>query len=184
MSSKVKLILGVILGLIIGIILYFTFTYDEKYFNEVELPKTPYVVNNSNMSYMDTIVAVGIQQLELKPVSVMIKNMTNETRPPNIEGNITEAYIIGDPKLGQYLIFVSNMNREKAIKILAHELVHLKQYETGKIVMNEERSTLTWNGKTYTVDNLPLYENRGWELEAEREAVSLRTKIKSKLYSN
>lgn len=65
----------------------------------------------------------------------------------------------------------SNLNWDKALEVLAHELVHAEQYHTGKLRQiwdNRKGWTHYWNGdfngnrgSTYNA-----YRNQPWELEA------------------
>lgn len=49
-------------------------------------------------------------------------------------------------------------------QILCHEMVHLKQYESGLLSQSSDFKTVTWKGKVY--DNTERYFNREWEEEA------------------
>ena len=48
--------------------------------------------------------------------------------------------------------------------ILAHEMVHLLQYATGRLWMNVNTGAAMWDGKIYSA-SVP-YEERPWEKEA------------------
>lgn len=55
---------------------------------------------------------------------------------------------------------ISNPIRE----ILAHEMVHLSQYESGRLDLDMERRIFTWEGKEYPASL--NYDLRPWEKEA------------------
>lgn len=48
--------------------------------------------------------------------------------------------------------------------ILAHEMVHLLQYATGRLWLNVNTGAAMWDGKIYSA-SIP-YEERPWEKEA------------------
>lgn len=48
--------------------------------------------------------------------------------------------------------------------VICHELVHLKQYESGNLKVSADFKEITWNGHVYN-DNYP-YDKREWEQEA------------------
>ena len=48
--------------------------------------------------------------------------------------------------------------------IICHEMVHLKQYESGDLKMKDNYKILIWKGVEY--DNTSEYDNREWEIEA------------------
>lgn len=51
--------------------------------------------------------------------------------------------------------------------IICHEMVHLKQYESGRLKMSSDFKTVTWDGETF--DNTSDYFEREWEEEARSE---------------
>ncbi len=67
-----------IIGLIITIIIYFLTTNNEKYFNVVELPtkdEVGSIINQTTYPYIDTIIALGLKELNIKPKMVVVRNM-------------------------------------------------------------------------------------------------------------
>lgn len=51
--------------------------------------------------------------------------------------------------------------------IICHEMVHLKQYESGRLAMSSDYKTVTWEGKEF--DYTSDYFEREWEEEARSE---------------
>lgn len=110
-------------------------------------------------TYLDTIVQVGLDALELKGVSVLVKDMDKDR---NIGDYTVEAFIIGSNK--QYIIFVNTMSRDTALEVLSHELIHLFQIERNKL---QKRSNyIIWDGDTILNPNELDYGDRPWEKEA------------------
>ena len=63
------------------------------------------------------------------------------------------------------ILMKPGMARHKALKVLAHEMVHVKQYVRGEL--SNGSSTAKWQGKTYRLTNsLEAYLNWPWEIEA------------------
>jgi hypothetical protein len=59
--------------------------------------------------------------------------------------------------------------RENQIEILAHEMVHFKQYVTGQMVHISGKNEVYWEGQVYMTSNDPTtltYWESPWELEA------------------
>lgn len=178
MKDKLKLILIILLIIVLGITIYVLIPKEEKYFNKIELEKTTYVLNRTDQSFMDTIVYVGLTELNLSPQSVLIRELTNDNLPKFQDNIELQAYIYGVNH--QYLIYIRKVNREKAISILSHELIHLKQEEVGDMVRGTD--FLIWKGKKYTNETVPPYLEREWEIEAFENEKSLRDKINQALY--
>ncbi len=68
-------------------------------------------------------------------------------------------------------IYISTTDnpQEDAMDILAHEMVHLKQYVTGQMVDIKGMNVVIWEGTAYDTTNDPTdwrYWNSPWELEA------------------
>ena len=172
-----------IIGLIITIIIYFLTTNNEKYFNIIELPAKDWdgtIINQTTYPYIDTIIALGLKELNIKPKMVVVRNMDVNNLPPENEGLVTMAYIIGLKE--RYLIFVRKLEREDIISVLSHELIHLEQYQRRDLEMNLIEKYITWRGKRYYRGELPSYTLREWEVEAIKRGAILETKLKSILY--
>ena len=74
------------------------------------------------------------------------------------------------------------MGRDEAIKVLSHEMIHLKQYYTKKLILEKDR--VYWNGDVLyesEINNL-RYEDRPWESEAFAGQRGLENKIREVLY--
>lgn len=55
------------------------------------------------------------------------------------------------------ITIAKRLSPENVIRTIFHELVHVKQYETGRLEFG-----MIWEGKIYTCD----YDSRPWEIEA------------------
>lgn len=171
----------VIITIILGFIIYFLNRESEvEYFNEVDLPETNTVYNSSDYKFMDTIVTIGLQEINVKDRTVLIRNM-----PKYVSDNFdnqnnmqleASVFDIDDT----YIIYVTSMGRKDAIKILSHELIHLKQYDSHKLIILSD-GFVSWNGKKMSVTDIS-YIDRPWEIEAFDGQEDLQDKIEKILY--
>jgi hypothetical protein len=123
-------------------------------------------------------VSQGLDVLGLKGEYVMIRTMN-----PSLKGALgadTElrAYIIGERN--QYVIYVDDLGREESLTILSHELIHLQQYSSGRLIRMEDRFVM-FNGEVFNVDNIP-YKDRPWEIDAFKKEKDLKMKLEKNLY--
>ena len=80
---------------------------------------------------------------------------------------------------GIYYIFLRNhLVGKKALKVLAHELIHVQQYYTGRL-KKVDKQNFEFEGRVYT-KKLDI-ENNVWEAEAYNYQAKLVTKISKQL---
>lgn len=159
--------LGVIIIILSVLIIYNARKTDTHYFNKIEIPKTHYIYNRTDVKYLDTIISAGLSVLKIEPTTILIQPLKKNITFESEFGDFTlEAYIIGDvtPFGTQYVIYVNELSRNEYIRVLSHELIHLIQYETGTLKMTN--GNITWHNKIYSADNIPKYSDREWEQDA------------------
>lgn len=74
--------------------------------------------------------------------------------------------------------------REDQIEILAHEMVHFKQYVTGQMVSISGKNEVYWEGQVFMASNDPetlTYWESPWELEAFGKQQGLEYRYKASL---
>lgn len=178
---KRKNILLIILGIILlGLIIYLI-TRPEKQFKVVKFTPTSYVINRTGISYLDTIVHIGLKELDIRGISVIIREMDS---PKEIDGGYdTQGYIVARIGGGNdYLIYVKKgMDRYKAIDVLSHELFHLKQYNDGDLILLGN-GHVSWMGTNYKDITTIPYMEREWEKEAFSESPELKSNLLNILY--
>ena len=154
--------------------------YREQTFNRIDIETTNMVANRTETNYLDSIVYVGLNEMNLDSVTITIRQISPDVQAMFDSNSQLKAHIIG--KGNQYVIFVDDMSRDEAIKVLSHELIHLKQYYTKKLIL--EKDKVIWNGREVyqTEINETKYEQRPWEAEAFAGQRQLESKIKNKLY--
>jgi hypothetical protein len=59
-----------------------------------------------------------------------------------------------------------DLNLERTLEMLAHEMVHVKQFATGELVDNPSGKTVKWQGKRVSVRDDDGYWTLPWEIEA------------------
>ena len=154
--------------------------YKEQTFNRIDIQTTYMVANRTDRDYLDSIVYVGLNELNLDSVAITIRQISPDVQARFDSESQLKAHIIG--KENQYIIFVDEMSRDEAIKVLSHELIHLKQYYTKKLIL--EKDKVYWDGREIyqTEINETEYQRRPWEAEAFAGQRGLENKIREILY--
>jgi hypothetical protein len=175
---KYTWIIFLILLLIFGI--YKLSTRKERTFKIVQIDKHNFIQNKTDKPYLDSIVHVGMNELGINGTYIIIRSLTKETKKQFSTDIELKAYIKGLGK--QYVIWVDDMGRDETITVLSHELIHLRQYYNGKLVVSDE--LIKWNNQIIPVNELSTieYNARPWEIEAFQEQKYLDIDIRKVLY--
>ena len=148
---------------------------NDKSFSRVTFDNKNSVINQSEMIFVDTIVMAGLHELNIDSVKVLIRKL-DVKKIGDIE---LKAYIL--PKdHNNYIIYIEKNSRDNAIEILAHELIHLQQFHTEKLL--ESDNVLIWDNNIVYLNNIPEYLERPWEIEAFENQTELKNRIKILLY--
>jgi hypothetical protein len=151
--------------------------YRENTFNIVPINSNSSVLNKTEYSYIDSIVYIGLTELGIDSVHVVIRQIDPYIQD-NFDTNITlKAHIIGNNN--QYILWVDKMSRTESITVISHELIHLKQYYTNNLII--EDNYIVWKNMAYTYDAISKidYLHREWEIEAFKLERSLELKIRN-----
>ena len=154
--------------------------YKEQTFNRIDIETTNLIANRTDRDYLDSIIYVGLNQMNLDSVAITIRQISPEVQAMFDSNSQLKAHIIG--KGNQYIIFVDEMGRDEAIKVLSHELIHLNQYYNKKLIL--ENVKVIWEGREIyktEIDEM-RYEARNWESEAFAGQRGLENKIREILY--
>jgi hypothetical protein len=129
---------------------------------------------------MDTIVSVGLDVLNVNNCNIVIKSMDDniKNRFFNQNGLNLQAAVVGTNDM--YDIFIDNINKSETITVLSHELVHLKQYNSGDLNV-VGGGIVIWKGNKINVLDIP-YEQRPWEIEAFNKQGDVASKIIKIIY--
>lgn len=79
------------------------------------------------------------------------------------KGEVEYSALLQNPMPNQYVLFVKS-NVSGLQSIICHEMVHLQQYDSGKLKMSADCKTIWWNGEKF--DTTFDYSKREWEVEA------------------
>lgn len=145
----------------------------DEPFSKVDITSTNIVYNTSDRKYLDTIVIIGLKKLNVENTRVVIKNLDNTGVIP---GYNLKAYILN--KNNDYMIFIKDASRAESIEILAHELIHYKQYNDRRLY--DLNTSIQWEGKSYNPS--VEYEQRPWEIEAFAKSNELEKSLNNELY--
>lgn len=174
-KNKTLLIIGLIL-IFIGIVLIVT--SKEAYFEKVELSSNNLVANRSELAYVDSIVKVGLDSLEIEGVAIIVRPMSKELLDSFKDKEELDLSASIRGKDGQYILYVKKTNRREAIELVAHELIHLQQYQSKDLVLYKDYVIY----KKDTFKGNVIYQARLWEIEAFEKGPKLARKIVEELY--
>lgn len=176
---KNKKTLWIVLAVVlIGILLIILTNRNEKTFQPTPFSNNNIVGNRATKDYLDTIVSVGLDLLDIKGVSVLIQDMDTKIEIGEYD---VKAYIIGKNK--QYIIKTnSNLSRNMAITVMSHEIIHLLQTEKFQLVKNG--NSIMWMNTIYKNANDIPYGEREWEREAFIYGRLLEKEVRKKLYND
>ena len=72
----------------------------------------------------------------------------------------------------------SRLSVKRCFEILAHEMVHVKQFARGELVDNPGGKTAKWQGKRVTIRDDDGYWTQPWEIEAYGRQPGLYTRFR------
>jgi hypothetical protein len=180
-KNKIKLaaiIAGIILLLVLGY--FFLKPNKESYFETVDIPPTSVVINYTNDRYMDTIVHVGLNILTIDTVFIQIRKLKSIGLSGDDTVDLVASIVQGDDN--QYIIFIKeNESRMQNIEKVAHELIHLRDYDNNTLILFDKNGIIYGDGEWEDMNIIP-YDKRPWEIAAFKEGPILAEKIKEKLY--
>lgn len=179
-TNKIIAIVGIILLILF---LWKAFSTEEPY-NKVVLLHANNILNETGMTYIDTTVSVGLNAAGVVGANVIIKELTPEVMGKFNQDQLgVELYgaIVGSRY--NFILYIRDVSRFEAVKIVAHEIIHLMQYRSARLmVLPPDR--VIWEDDTLTSDdiyNIP-YVDRPWEREAFDGEDGLSDKMEQILY--
>ncbi len=179
MSIKIPTWIKIILILIfvLFIILFFALSQNENNtFNKVSFNDNNKIYNKTEETFLDTITLAGMHALNIKNTAILITPIQISEIENNIE---LKAYI--KETTGGYIIFIKRSDKDESIKIISHELVHLNQLISKRLISKD--SIIIFDNVKYYINNMPEYEKRPWEIEAFSNQYIIENKITTMLYN-
>jgi predicted metallopeptidase len=180
MKKQVRIAIIVLLVLLSIFGLYKLVTYQSKimYFKPITFENINYINNKTDMKYADTIIRAGLDILKIQNIQILVTPLTEQSKNQFAKDGIKlDAHIRATS--GGYIIWVSNLSRSEMIKVLSHELIHLKQYSDKKLSVVD--SNVIWNGEFIDL-SVVKYEDRPFEIEAFQKQTDLLNKIEKIVY--
>lgn len=110
-------------------------TYQEGPFNKINLVRNNKISINHPNQFLDTITTVGVNILGLKGEFITILPMGKNKLPLVMEDYDLHGQVIEHDS--SYYIYIKSLNKERSIEVIAHELLHLKQYEDKRITIKD-----------------------------------------------
>lgn len=176
-TKRALIILGIIGLIITGIVLIYNPKEIKK---DLIFEKNNLIVNQTENKSLDTIIHVGLNELELTDLIIVVRDMPISyvfDGPANLS---LQAFITySDDEY--YTIYIRKFRLPTNIKIIAHELIHLSQYHEKRISLKNPKYVI-WEKDTLYVPLKFEYNNRPWEIEASKEEIPLKKKIEETLF--
>lgn len=164
-TLKVILILLSILALIY--VTYLTSKTDKVNFVKIDLPENNEIINQTSRSYLDTIVSIGLDEMEISGVKLYVMNLDEsfKNNPSRGTGDMDlKATVFNYGK--DYILYIDeSVGKRESIEIITHELIHLNQYISGDLKIISKSGTVLWKGEVIETLNTD-YGSRPWEIDA------------------
>lgn len=192
--NRNKTVMIIVLIMIILVSIINIIIKNQPFDVPVDMKSTNYIYNDTktNRIYLDTVLIVGLRELNINNVKVIVRDISYEDtkilKGYELKGLIlnqdNEYLVLNTDKKelnadNEYLILIKNTDREESIEILSHELIHLKQIYDKRLIIKD---IIIWDDKIYS-PTLP-YPDRPWENEAFSQSGNLEKRINEKLYKN
>lgn len=171
-----KIVIAVIVVFLISFILLISRASDRP-FNQVTLSDGNSITNGVLPSFYDTIISVGLDQAGIKDLNIIVNTLSDGAREQfqgELKAHIREVN-------GSFYLFISDLDREDAIRVICHEIVHVQQYISGDLVYQD--GILIWKGQNVDLQRVE-YEEREWEVDAFRKENQLINSVEEVLWGN
>ena len=176
-STRILIITLIILLLGVLIVLINENNKDQP-FKDIVLPESSLVLNKTEYLYYDTIIKVGLNEIGLKDINLGVYPLSLQSKSNFISnGEVLKAHL--REQSGLYYLFIENTNKNESISIISHELIHIEQYHTKKLIYGN--GLLLWDQKPYDLLQIQ-YSDRPWEVEAFKKGRVLEEKLKNILF--
>lgn len=170
MKKTVLIVTSIILILAL-IFLVFKSKSQEQYFNQVTLSQYNIIGNTLPITFYDTILSVGLDEASLSGLFVTIYPLSDAAKD-NFQNSQLKAHV--RYANGAFYLFIDELDRQEAIKVIAHEIIHIEQYLSKKLIYQDGK--IYWDNEEYQLDNID-YDIRPWENDAFNREGPLSSKI-------
>jgi hypothetical protein len=142
----------------------FLATWNVYTFKEILFEKNNNVANRSGIEKADMVVQMSLNKLGITNVNVLILPFRKSWEKSNTN---LKAFVIENTDSSYIIYMRKESNPIKIIKILTHECIHIKQYNTN--VLHVDTGIVRWKEDIYTDRELIhyiTYSSRPWERDA------------------
>lgn len=157
--------------------------FEETEFVDVEFETTNKVYNTTDKEFYDEVVQVGLRELGIDSIIVSVKEITQQAKDNfDIESELRAHILPNGTRGSNYVIWIDDMGRYESIVVLSHELIHLQQYQSKQLTIEDDG--VIWKGIKFTYDDISYidYRTRPWERDAFNKDRELRFKMQDILY--
>lgn len=169
--KKIILIVTSIILIITLVFLVFKTKNDEPYFNQVNLSQYNIIGNSTPLTYYDTILSVGLSEVGISGIIITIYPLSDAAKD---NSQISELKAHVRYANGVFYLFIDELNKQEAIRVISHEVIHIEQYLSKRLVYEDGR--VFWEGEEYQLNNVE-YEVRPWENDAFMKDGPLSSKV-------
>ena len=181
MKTK-KIILGIFLIIGMIAILYFLNKQQkDRYFITTPIDyDINFVMNETEMTFLDTIAYVGMKQLGIESNLIKFIPLSDNAKEEFRRQTDSDlrAHLIYQDKISY--IYIDKMTRDESILVMSHEFLHIKQYDSQRLKLIKT-GKVVWLGDTIDVVTID-YNSRPWEIEAFKNQRSFRDSLEKVLY--
>jgi len=128
------------------------------------------VINTTNKSELTDFVETGLNILSVESTVYVVETPNHNMGNRNYVTKINDSY---------YIYVDTSERKSRVYRALAHEMIHISQYESGKLVVKSDNEVL-WDDKPYYLDVTP-HSQRPWEVKAKKDEYSLQKVIEKYL---
>lgn len=182
MSKSLKVLLGLITVIFLFLIIRGIIKGPTPY-SYVEFSLKNEILNYSTVEYVDTLSHIGLEYLNVDSVDITILKAQPHVVKNILPGERVDGFVIQNKDDNNvYQIFLNtDMNRNRMIEVISHELIHIEQHHSGRLdVMSTELAV--FEGDTIRIKEVE-YRQRPWEVEAYREQRKVERYIRDKVFN-
>jgi hypothetical protein len=149
----------------------------DRPFKQVTLSDVNFITNGALPTFYDTIISVGLDQAGIESQNVIVNKLSDGAKE-QFEGQL-KAHI--RTLNGSFYLFISDLDREDAIRVICHEIVHMQQYISGDLLYQD--GNLIWKGQNVDLERVE-YQEREWEIDAFRKESQIVNSVEQVLWGD
>lgn len=151
------------------------FFYKEPTFNKITFNSSCKIHNYTSMQFVDTILQAGLRVVGIDSTTIIVQYLDKNKLSLGqyeIEAYVTESALC-------YFLYLKPNGKLTSIRLLSHELIHIKQYYFNELSVNNSNFAI-WKGDTI-YKNDKDYKNYPWEKEAFSNQSEIEKQLKTLL---